>query len=47
MEDLKDRLQQLCDCLEEVKKYKNEATEFICKKYNWDAITEETLELYR
>lgn len=47
VEDLKDRLQQLCDCQKEVQKYKETATEFICKKYNWDAITEETLELYR
>lgn len=47
VEDLKDRLQQLCDCPEEVQKYKAVAAEFICKKYNWDAITEETLELYR
>lgn len=47
VEDLKDKLQQLCDCPEEVKKYNETAAEFICKKYNWDAITEETLELYR
>ena len=47
VEDLKDKLQQLCDCPEEVKKYKETAAEFICKKYNWNAITEETLELYR
>lgn len=47
VEDLKDKLQQLCDCPEEVKKYKETTAEFICKKYNWDAITEETLELYR
>lgn len=46
-EDLTDKLQQLCDCPEEVQKYKDGAAEFICKKYNWDAITEETLELYR
>ena len=44
---LKDKLQQLCDYPKEVEKYKAIASEFICRKYNWDAITEETLELYR
>lgn len=47
VEDLKKELQQLCDSLEEVEKYKDGAAEFICKKYNWDVITEKTLELYR
>lgn len=47
VEELKDKLQHLCDCLEEVEKYKDGAAEFICKKYNWDGITEETLSLYR
>ena len=47
VEDLKDKLQQLCDCPEEVQNYKDGAAEFICRKYNWDGITEETLELYR
>lgn len=45
--DLKDKLQQLCDEVEQVQKYKDNATEFICQKYNWDDVVEETINLYR
>lgn len=44
--DLKEKLQLLCDNTEIVKKYKAEASDFICRKYNWDDITIKTLELY-
>lgn len=44
--DLRDKLQMLCDDEELTKKYKSEAADYICKKYNWDEITERTLELY-
>jgi glycosyltransferase involved in cell wall biosynthesis len=30
-----------------VKKYKQEAADFICRKYNWDEIVLKTLDLYR
>lgn len=44
--DLRDKLQMLCDDEELTKKYKSKAADYICKKYNWDEITERTLELY-
>lgn len=40
-------LQQLCDEPETVRKYKETAQEYICQKYNWDDVTERTLELYQ
>lgn len=46
VEDLKEKLQMVCKNEEMVKKYKKEASEFICKKYNWDDVVERTLELY-
>ncbi len=39
-------LQMLCDDTELVRKYKSEASEFICNKYNWDDVVEKTLALY-
>lgn len=45
--DLKEKLQMLCDDETTVQKYKNGATEFICKKYNWDDVVRKTVELYR
>ena len=44
--DLTEKMQWLCDDSEAVLKYKNEAADFICKKYNWDRIVDRTLELY-
>lgn len=41
------KLQQLCDEPETVQLYKKNASSFICDKYNWDAVTEKTLELYQ
>ncbi len=46
VEDLKEKLQMVCNNEKMVKKYKKEASEFICKKYNWDDVVERTLELY-
>lgn len=47
MEDLRDKLQFLNDHPEEVKKYQNDAAQFICNKYDWDKVTDCTLALYR
>lgn len=47
VEDLKNKLQELCENEELVKKYKDDACEFICSKYNWDEVVKSTLELYR
>ena len=44
--DLKEKLQWLCDERDVVEGYKREAADFICGKYNWDEIVEETLALY-
>ena len=40
-------LQQLCDEPGRVMRYKQTIRDYVCKKYNWDKVTEETLELYR
>lgn len=44
--DLKQKLQALCDSPAIVQKYKAEAADFICKKYNWDDVVRKTIELY-
>ena len=36
VEDLQEKLQDACDHPEMVMKMKNQATDFICAKYNWD-----------
>lgn len=45
--DLKEKLQMLCDDSEVVGRYKKEAADFICGKYNWDDVVEKTMRLYR
>ena len=40
-------LQQLCDAPETVKHYQQTASDYITGKYNWDDVTERTLELYQ
>lgn len=44
--ELRDTLQYLCDNEDVVKGYKDGATDFICEKYNWDDVTDMTLQLY-
>lgn len=46
-EDLREKLQRLCDHPDEVARYKKEAADFICQKYQWDDAAERTLALYR
>lgn len=46
VESLKEKLQILCDDEQLVRKYKDEAAGYICKKYNWDDVVNQTLELY-
>ncbi len=43
---LADALQNLCDQPETVTFYKSQAAEYICNRYNWDDITDQTLQLY-
>ena len=45
--DLREKLQDTCDHPEKIKKYKEQAADFICGKYNWDDVAEETMKLYR
>lgn len=45
--DLKNKLEWLIANPEEVKRYKNEAGEFICNKYSWDDVVDKMLEVYR
>ena len=47
VEDLRQKLQMLCDDEELVRTYKNESADFICNKYNWDDVAAQTLQLYR
>lgn len=46
VDDLRSKLQMLCNDEEIVKKYKKETAEFICSKYNWDEVVNKTLDLY-
>ena len=45
--DLQNKLQEACDNEKQVQKYKDEAADYICGKYNWDDVVKRTLELYR
>lgn len=47
VQDLQNKLQEACDRTEKVMELKQKAADYICKKYNWDDIVEETLKLYR
>lgn len=45
-DDLKEKLQELCNDVSETKKYKDAAADYICKRYDWNQITKRTLEIY-
>lgn len=47
IDDLKEKLQCVCDNPDAVKKLKDGAADYICQKYNWDDVTEQTLKLYQ
>lgn len=46
VEDLKAKLQELCDDQDKVDSYKEEAADYICEKYSWDHVMLETLKIY-
>jgi glycosyltransferase involved in cell wall biosynthesis len=46
LQDLAEKLQMLCDNPQTVENYKNKSAEYILNKYNWDDVTNKTLELY-
>ncbi len=45
--DLREKLCYLLDSEEVVKKYKHEASDFICAKYSWEDVLKETEKLYK
>ena len=47
VKEMQGKLQDACDHPEKVTGYKEQATDFICEKYNWDDVVEETMKLYR
>lgn len=47
VQDLQVKLQDACDHSEKVEQHKKQAADFICEKYNWDNVVEETMKLYR
>lgn len=47
IDDLKEKMQYACDNPDAVKKLKGRAADFICSKYNWDDVVEQTLKLYQ
>lgn len=44
---LKDKLQMLCDNALLVASMKDTASDFVCEKYSWDEVVDNTLNLYR
>ena len=46
IEELKTKLQDLCDNPSVVEHYKNKSADYICSKYNWDEVAFKTLMLY-
>jgi glycosyltransferase involved in cell wall biosynthesis len=46
LQDLAEKLQMLFDNPQTVENYKNKSAEYILNKYNWDDVTNKTLELY-
>ena len=45
--DLHKKLQQLCGNPQQVKRYQDEAADFICRKYSWEDVVDRTVALYR
>lgn len=47
VKDLRAKLEYMLKHPEMVEEYKKQSTDFICEKYNWDDVVEQTLQLYR
>ena len=47
VEELKEKIQMLCDDPKTVEKFKSTAAEYICARYNWDDVAEKTVDVYR
>ncbi len=46
VEDLREKLQSICDNSELVKHYKQIASDYVCGKFNWDTVVDDTLRVY-
>lgn len=44
--DLREKLQYLCNHADIVEQHREQAADFICEKYSWDAVVDETMALY-
>ena len=47
VDELREKLKMLIDDPVIVKKYKQSSSSYICSKYNWDKVVDETMELYQ
>lgn len=47
VEDLREKLQFACDNADVVERHKEEAADFICGKYNWEDVVQQTLLTYQ
>ena len=47
VKDLRKKMEYLLEHPEIVEEYKKQSSDFICKKYNWDDVVEETLQVYQ
>ena len=47
VKDLRKQMEYLLEHPEIVEEYKKQSSDFICKKYNWDDVVEETLQVYQ
>ena len=47
VQDLREKLQYLCDHETETDAIKAESADYICEAYNWDTVVDETLRLYQ
>ena len=45
--DLRDKLKELLDDEEKVARYREESADYICGRFRWDDVTEQTLRLYQ
>ncbi len=46
IEDLTEKLQNICDNPVLVNKYKQMASDYVCSKYNWNSVVDATLRIY-
>lgn len=47
VEDLREKLQMLCDNTDLVEQYRKKAADFICNKYKWEDVVQKTLDIYK